>query len=35
MLSQQLFGIQLEGNEIAANKVSPYHLRMSLYFLKK
>jgi len=35
MLSQQLFGIHLEGNKIAANKVSPNHVRMSWYFLKK
>ena len=32
MLSQQLFGIQLEGNEIAANEVSLNHSRMSLIF---
>jgi len=29
MLSQQLCGIQLEGNKIAANKVSPVHFRIS------
>ena len=32
MLSQQLFGIQLEGNEIAANEVNLNHSRMSLIF---
>jgi len=32
MLSQQLFGIQLESNKIVSDEVSLNHFRMSLIF---